>query len=127
MRVQVVQKENVEKTSSTPTPRKTQTASPTISLEEITPRLKKHRTGDKGKEKVRASVWDDAQTALTRAHSIVMAEELKEISGVPFYEMVNRHIHRLVQVILRCPFSSLSLSLSLYIYIYIFLTLFLYG
>ena len=130
-RVQVVQKETVEKISSTPTPDETRSASPAVSLEEITPHLKKCRTEDKGKEKVRASIWDDVGTALTIAYSIVMAEELKEISRVPSHEMVNRHIHKLVQVILRRPFSfSLSLSLSIYIYIYIYmyiLTSFLYG
>ena len=39
--------------------------------------------------------------ALTRAHNVVTAKELKEISGVPLYRMVNHHIHKLVQVISR--------------------------
>lgn len=53
--VQEGQKEMVEKALSTPTPDETRAASPTISLEERTPRPKKHRTREKGKEKVRAN------------------------------------------------------------------------
>ena len=55
--------------------------------------------GDKRKEKVRANVWANAGTALVKAHEVVMLEEMKEISGVPSHEMVNRYVHKLVQVI----------------------------
>ena len=59
-RVRVVEKEKekkvAEKGSSTPIPEEGWVASPTVSVEEITPRSKKRRTGDKGKEKVGASV-----------------------------------------------------------------------
>lgn len=53
----------------------------------------------KGKEKVgsqASSVWDDAGIALVRAHSAVKVEDLKVLSGIPSYEVVNRHIHKLV-------------------------------
>ena len=59
-RVRVVEKEKekevIEKGSSTPIPEEGQVASLADSVEEIIPRLKKRRTGDKEKEKVRASV-----------------------------------------------------------------------
>lgn len=101
-RVQVVQKEAIEKTSSISMPNETWATSPTISLEEIISHPKRCRSGDKGKEKVGASVWHDVRMALTRAHNIVTAEELKEILGVPSHKMVNCHIHKLVQVIPCC-------------------------
>ena len=55
----------------------------------------------KGKEKVASqtsNVWDDIGLALAMAHSAVIAEDLKVLSSVPFHEVVNRHIHKLVQV-----------------------------
>ena len=55
----------------------------------------------KGKEKVASqtsSIWDDVGLALVRAHSAVTVEDLKVLSSVPFHEVVNRHIHKLVQV-----------------------------
>ena len=59
-RVRVVEKEKekevAEKGSSTPIPEEGWVDSPTVSVEEITPRSKKRRTGDKGKEKVGASI-----------------------------------------------------------------------
>ena len=55
--------------------------------------------GDKRKEKVRANVWANAGTTLVKAHEVVTLEEMKEISGVPSHEMVNRYVHKLVQVI----------------------------
>ena len=59
-RVRVVEKEKekevIEKGSSTPIPEEGQVASLADSVEEIIPRLKKRRTRDKEKEKVRASI-----------------------------------------------------------------------
>ena len=52
------------------TPRMVGTALSTPSVEELTPRHKKPRTGDKQKEKVDSqpsSVWDDAGVAMARA------------------------------------------------------------
>ena len=46
-----------EKGSSTLALDEGHVASPALFVEEITPRTKKRKTGDKGKEKVRASVW----------------------------------------------------------------------
>ena len=57
-------------TPATSIPEVTRTASPTTSVEEITPRLKKQRVADKGKEKADShsfNVWDDVGLALTRA------------------------------------------------------------
>ena len=59
---------------------------------------KKRTTRDKGKEKVGASVWANVGTALARANEVVTTKELKEISGVPSYEVVSHHVHKLVQV-----------------------------
>ena len=115
-RVRVVQKEAVKKTSSIPTPDETRTTSPSISLEEITPRPKRHRSGDKVKEKVGASIWDDTKVALMKAHNVVMTKKLKEISGVPSHEMVNCHIHKLIQVVLCCSYFLL-LCVCIYIWI----------
>ena len=36
---------------------------------------------------------------LAQANEVVTPKELKEISSVPFHEMVNHHVHKLVQVI----------------------------
>ena len=55
-RVWVVQKEAIEKSSSIPTLDETRATSHSVSLEEITRRPKKCTTGDKGKEKVGASI-----------------------------------------------------------------------
>ena len=93
-RVRVIQKETTEKGSFSPAPKEVRVALPIASLEEITPHPKKWRTRDKGKEKVGASVWADAGTALARAHKA--PKELKKISGVPSYEMVSHHVHKLI-------------------------------
>ena len=59
-RVKVVEKEKdkevIEKGLSTRVSEEGRAASLTASVEEILPRSKKHQTGDKEKEKVRASV-----------------------------------------------------------------------
>ena len=90
-------------------------------VEEIIARHKKCKTSEKGKKKVGASVWADVETALASANEIVPSEELKEISGVPSHEMVNHHVHKLVQVTFHCfpsPFLFfffffLTLSISI--------------
>ena len=56
--------------------------------------------GSKGKEKVGSSVWFDAEAAMDRANEIFTPGEMKEISSIPSHEMVSRHVHKLVQVIL---------------------------
>ena len=59
-RLRVVEKEKekevIEKGSSTPALDEGRAASSGVSLKEITPHAKKHKTRDKGKEKVGASV-----------------------------------------------------------------------
>ena len=55
---------------------------------------------NKGKEKIGSSVWFDAETAMDRANELLTPEEMKEISSVPSHEMVSRHVHKLMQVIL---------------------------
>ena len=89
--------EATEKGLSTPTLDEGQVASPALFVEEITPRHKKHKMSEKGKEKVGASVWVDIGTALAWANEIVTPDEQKEISSVPSHEMVN-HVHKIVQV-----------------------------
>ena len=89
------EKEVMKKGSSTPTLDKGRTASPGVSIKEVIPHTKKCKTRDKGKEKVGASIWADAGTAVARANEVVTPEELKEISGMPSHEMVNHHVHKL--------------------------------
>ena len=74
------EKKTAEKTSSAPIIQQPRTASPTISLEELTPRPKKGKSSDKENDKVRANVWEDVATALGRAYNIVTPNELKELS-----------------------------------------------
>lgn len=70
--------------------KETRAATPTVSLEELTPCPKRCKGGDKGKEKVRASM------ALMRAHNVITPNDRKELSWVSSHEIVNRHIHKLV-------------------------------
>ena len=88
-----------KKGSSTPALDEGHVTSLALSVEEITPRIKKRKMGDKGKDKVGANVWANAKTTLAQANEVVLLEELKEILSVPSHEMVNHHIHKLVQVI----------------------------
>ena len=90
-------KEVVETTASTPVASNPKATSPTTSIKEITPDSKKAR-GDKGKSKVDASIWDDAATAIGRAHNVVIPKELKGLNSIPSHELVSRYIHKLVQV-----------------------------
>ena len=96
----VVEKEAVETTSSTLALQEPRVASPIISIEELTPRPKKFQGGDKGKDKVGISVWEDPAIALGSAHNVVTTADLKKLSQVPSHELVNHHIHKLVQVFL---------------------------
>ena len=51
-----------------------------------------------------ASIWADIETTLAHAIELVTPNKLKEISSDPFHEMVNCHVHKLVQVnFLRFP------------------------
>nr|POE96209.1 hypothetical protein CFP56_59996 [Quercus suber] len=53
----------------------------------------------KGKEKKGENVWTDPAMALGRAHNVLFEEGLKALSLVPSYELVSRHIHKLMQVL----------------------------
>ena len=66
--------------------------------------------GSKGKEKVGSSVWSDAEVAVDRAYELYTPGEMKEISSTPFHEMVSRHVHKLVQVLLLVFVHLLPLS-----------------
>ena len=121
MKVIEKEKEMAEKGLSTPALDEGRTASSNLSLEEVTPHAKKRKTRDKGKGKVRASVWTNAGTALVRATEVVTLDELKEILDVPSHEMVDCHVHKLVQVtffhffisfILKCQLSQLVLTIA---------------
>ena len=68
-------------------------------MEELTPRHKKPRTGDKQKEKVDSrpsSVLDDVGVSMVRAHDVFSVDDLKVFSRVPADEVVRRHLHMLV-------------------------------
>ena len=51
------------------------------------------------------------KSALVQANEMVTPDELKEIFDVPSHEMVNHHVHKLVQVTSLCLLSSLVLLL----------------
>ena len=73
-----------------------QATSPSVSIEEVVRPSKKRKTGDKGKENIGCSVWEDAGVTMDRASELLTPGEMKEISSVPSYEMVSRHVHKLV-------------------------------
>ena len=51
--------------------------------------------------------------ALGKAHNVITPDDLKELKDIPSHELVNYHIHKLVQVTLPFfPLHILSLSLS---------------
>ena len=108
------EKEVVERGSSTPALDLDEglAASLDISVEEVARPSKKQKVVNKGKEKVGASVWSDAETAMDHANELLTPGEIKEISNVPSHEMVSRHVHKLVQVILHIfvPFFVLNCS-----------------
>ena len=84
---------------SSPTSASVRGSSPTPLVEELPPRNKRLRVGEKQKEKVDSrpsSVWDDAGVSVVRAQDTFSADELKELSGVPADDVVRRHLHKLV-------------------------------
>ena len=95
------EKEVLERGSSIPTLDLDEglAASPGISVEEVARPSKKQKVARKGKEKVGASVWSDAETAMDHANELLTPGEMREITSVPSHEMVSRHVHKLVQVI----------------------------
>ena len=86
---------------SSPTSIPAGVASPTPSVEELTPRNKRLRVGEKQKEKVDtrpSSIRDDAGVSVARTHDTFSADEIKVFSGVPADDVARRHLHKLVQV-----------------------------
>ena len=77
-----------------------QEASLGISVEEVAHPFKRQKVGSKEKEKVSSSIWSDAKVAVDRTNEFFTLGETKEISSTPSHEMVSRHVHKLVQVIL---------------------------
>ena len=96
------EKEMVERGSSTPILELVdgQEASPSVSVEEVARPFKRQKLGSKRKEKVGSSIWSDAEVAVDRANEFFTLGEMKEISSTPSHEMVSRHVHKLVQIIL---------------------------
>ena len=88
---------------SSPTSAPARGASPTPSVEEIPPRNKRLRAGEKQKEKVNSrpsSVWDDAGVSMARAQETFSVDKLKVFSRVPADDVARSHLHKLVQVTL---------------------------
>ena len=86
---------------SSPTSASARGASPTPLVEELPPRNKRLRVGEKQKEKVDSrpsSVWDDVGVSVARAQDTFSADELKVFSRVPADDVVRRHLYKLVQV-----------------------------
>ena len=70
-------------------------------VEELPPRNKRLRVGEKQKEKVDSrpsSIWDDAEVSVARAQDTFSADEMKVFSGVPADDVARHHLHKLVQV-----------------------------
>ena len=87
--------------SSSPTSTPAKRASLTPLVEEVPPRNKRLRVGEKQKEKVDfrpSSVWDDAEVSVARAQETFNADELKVFFGVPADNVARCHLHKLVQV-----------------------------
>ena len=86
---------------SSPTFVPARVASPTLSVEELTPHNKRLRVGEKQKEKVDfrpSSIWDNTGVLVARAQDTFSANEMKVFSGVPTDDVMRRHLHKLVQV-----------------------------
>ena len=70
-------------------------------VEELPPRNKRLRVGEKQKEKVDSrpsSIWDDAGVSVVRAQDTFSADEMKVFSGVRADDVARCHLHKLVQV-----------------------------
>ena len=88
---------------SSPTSAPARGTSPTPSVEEVPPRNKRVRVGEKQKENVDSRpscVWDDAGVSVARAQETFSANELKVFFGVPVDDVARRHLHKLIQVTL---------------------------
>ena len=86
---------------SPPTSAPAGVASPTPSVEELPPRNKRLRFGEKQKEKVGSrpsNIWDDVGVSVARAQDTFSADEMKVFSGVLADDVARRHLHKLVQV-----------------------------
>ena len=95
------EKEVVERGSSTPALDLDEglVVSPDISVEEVARPFKKQKVASKGKEKVGASVWSDAEMAMDRANELFTTGEMREITSIPSHEIVSCHVHKLMQVV----------------------------
>ena len=82
-------------------------STPSLEMMTFTPST----TRSKGKGKVGKSVWEDPATAFGRVHDVITDDELRGILSIPSHELVNRHIHKLVQVFYLATFYF---SLSIY-------------
>ena len=61
----------------------------------------------KGKGTIGRSVWNNPITTMGRAHNVIIDDELKGLSSISSHELVNHHIHKLVQVCGCLPSASL--------------------
>ena len=99
---------------SSPTSAPARGASSTPSVDEVPPRNKRLKAGEKQKEKVDSRpscVWDDAGVSVARAQETFSADELKVFSGVPADDVARRHLHKLMQVTLWFHFLCASICL----------------
>jgi len=79
-------------------------SSPTSSLEVTAFTLPTTRV--KGKGTIGRSVWDNPITTMGHAHNVIIDDELKGLSSISSHELVNHHIHKLVQVCGFLPSAS---------------------
>ena len=98
---------------SSPTSTPARGASPTPSVEEVPPRNKRLKAGEKQKEKV-DSRPSCAGVSVARAQEIFSTDELKVFSGVPADDVARHHLHKLMQVTL--GFHSLCASIGYFLF-----------
>ena len=83
-------------------------ASPAPSVEEIsTPSSKRLCTSGREREKAdshSSTMWSDRGLAMDKVHGVVIADDLKALTGMPFNVVANQQVHKLIQVIGSCVF-----------------------
>ena len=90
-------------------------------MEEVPPRNKRLRAGEKQKKKVDSRpscVWDDAGVSVARAQETFSADKVKVFFGVPADDVARRHLHKLMQVTLW--FHSLCASICFAFFFFFF-------
>lgn len=97
-------------TSSTVLPTLRHPASPTSSLEMITPtdEVARSKGGDRA---VVGTFWDDADYVMTKAYNAISIKDLKPLMTKPLNELMLSHIQKIMQVCF-LPLSYICMKVS---------------